>query len=154
MRDSENIEKGLLVREGEEEDRGLLTWVVLMEEVKRVGYIGGPMVAVNFSQYFLQVISIMMVGHLGELALSSTAITFSICGVTGYSLVPAVPFNTPYDRRWTRWCSKYKSLERTGSRESKESSYGCHCSDVSYSGTVYDIKLNSVRQQACFRLCF
>ncbi|XP_038692538.1 protein DETOXIFICATION 14-like [Tripterygium wilfordii] len=87
MRDSENIEKGLLVREGEEEDRGLLTWVVLMEEVKRVGYIGGPMVAVNFSQYFLQVISIMMVGHLGELALSSTAITFSICGVTGYSLV-------------------------------------------------------------------
>lgn len=58
-----------------------------IEEVKRLGYLAGPMVAVSFSQYMLQVISIMMVGHLGELALSSTAIAVSLAGVTGFSLL-------------------------------------------------------------------
>ncbi|CAH8297579.1 unnamed protein product [Eruca vesicaria subsp. sativa] len=53
----------------------------------RLSYIAGPMVAVNSSMYFLQVISIMMVGHLGELYLSSTAIAVSFCSVTGFSLV-------------------------------------------------------------------
>ncbi|KAK4763848.1 hypothetical protein SAY87_013286 [Trapa incisa] len=57
------------------------------EEVKRVGYLAGPMVAVSFSQYMLQVISIMMVGHLDQLALSSTAIAVSLAGVTGFSLL-------------------------------------------------------------------
>ncbi|PKI59791.1 hypothetical protein CRG98_019797 [Punica granatum] len=45
------------------------------------------MVAVSFSQYMLQVISIMIVGHLGELALSSTAIAVSFSSVTGFSLL-------------------------------------------------------------------
>lgn len=39
------------------------------------------------SQYLLQVFSMMMVGHLGELYLSSTAIAVSLCGVTGFSLM-------------------------------------------------------------------
>ncbi|KAI6677101.1 hypothetical protein NL676_037897 [Syzygium grande] len=47
---------------------------VFWEEVRRVGQVAGPMVAVTLSQYLLQGISVMMVGHLGELALSSTAI--------------------------------------------------------------------------------
>ncbi|OWM86265.1 hypothetical protein CDL15_Pgr011089 [Punica granatum] len=59
------------------------------KEVKRVGSIAGPMVAVSFSQYALQTISTMIVGHLGELALSCTAIAVSFAGVTGFSvLVP------------------------------------------------------------------
>uniref|UniRef100_A0A1J3G3T9 Protein DETOXIFICATION n=2 Tax=Noccaea caerulescens TaxID=107243 RepID=A0A1J3G3T9_NOCCA len=56
-------------------------------EMRRLGYIAGPMIAVNTSSYFVQVISIMMVGHLGELFLSSTAIALSFCSVTGFSLV-------------------------------------------------------------------
>lgn len=56
-------------------------------EIKRLGYLAGPMVAVVLSQYSLQVISMMMVGHLGELALSSTAIAVSLAGVTGFSLL-------------------------------------------------------------------
>ena len=44
------------------------------------------MVAVILSQYLLQIVSMMMVGHLGELALSSTAIAISLAGVTGFSL--------------------------------------------------------------------
>ncbi|KAF8040332.1 hypothetical protein BT93_B2538 [Corymbia citriodora subsp. variegata] len=60
-------------------------WKTLKEETKRMGYIAGPMVAVNLSQYFLQIVSVMMVGHLGELSLSSTAIAISFCAVTGFS---------------------------------------------------------------------
>ncbi|MBA0766070.1 hypothetical protein Gotri_015149, partial [Gossypium trilobum] len=45
------------------------------------------MVAVTLSQYLLQVISTMMVGHLGELALSSSAIAISLAGVTGFSFL-------------------------------------------------------------------
>ncbi|XP_004299024.1 PREDICTED: MATE efflux family protein 9-like [Fragaria vesca subsp. vesca] len=80
------MEKGLLVKETEEENReeGCVGFV---REVKRLGYIAGPMVAVNLSQYFLQIVSIMMVGHLGQLSLSSTAIAISFCAVSGFSLI-------------------------------------------------------------------
>ncbi|KAK2991335.1 hypothetical protein RJ640_007555 [Escallonia rubra] len=76
------MEEGLLLKGG----KGL-TWGVFGQEVKRLGYIAGPMVAVTLSQYLLQVVSVMMVGHLGELALSSTAIAMSLSGVTGFSLL-------------------------------------------------------------------
>ncbi|CAI0393185.1 unnamed protein product [Linum tenue] len=66
---------------------GALTWSVFIQELKRLGYIAGPMVAVNLSQYLLQVISLMMVGHLGELELSSTAIAVSLSSVTGFSVL-------------------------------------------------------------------
>ncbi|KAJ4973723.1 hypothetical protein NE237_006897 [Protea cynaroides] len=55
--------------------------------MKKVGYIAGPMVAVTVSQFLVQVLSVMMVGHLGELALSGTAIATSITNVTGFSLL-------------------------------------------------------------------
>ncbi|KAL4288147.1 hypothetical protein AHAS_Ahas19G0257100 [Arachis hypogaea] len=42
------------------------------------------MITVNLSTYFLQIISMMMVGHLGKLALSSTAIATSLCAVSGF----------------------------------------------------------------------
>ncbi|XP_048428875.1 protein DETOXIFICATION 12-like [Pyrus x bretschneideri] len=63
-----------------------LTWVSFFEEVKRLGCIAGPMVAVVLSQYMLRFISMMMVGHLGELALSSSSIAISLAGATGFSL--------------------------------------------------------------------
>ncbi|GFZ15946.1 MATE efflux family protein [Actinidia rufa] len=83
------MEEGLLVlneREKEREIRGL-TWAVLGKEVKSVGWIAGPMVAVTLSQYLLQVVCTMMVGHLGELSLSSTAIAISLSGVSGFSFL-------------------------------------------------------------------
>ena len=57
------------------------------EEVKRVSWLACPMVVVIMFQYLLQVISIMMVGHLGEIYLSSSAIAVSLSGVTGFSLL-------------------------------------------------------------------
>ncbi|KAI3921627.1 hypothetical protein MKW92_048673 [Papaver armeniacum] len=83
------MEEGLLQKASQEADgeNKTLTWGAFVEEAKKVGYIAGPMVAVNFSLQLIPVISMMMVGHLGELALSSTAIATSLCAVTGFSLL-------------------------------------------------------------------
>ncbi|XVE84900.1 hypothetical protein DITRI_Ditri17bG0048700 [Diplodiscus trichospermus] len=92
MEDTENksMEESLIPKEKVEEkteSKAWLAWVFFIQEVKRLGYLAGPMVAVTLSQYLLQVISTMMVGHLGELALSSSAIAISLSGVTGFSLL-------------------------------------------------------------------
>ncbi|XP_031265271.1 protein DETOXIFICATION 14-like [Pistacia vera] len=90
------MDKGLLDEKGEEERREEVSSVgngrnmgagEYVEEVKRLSCIAGPMVAVYLSQDFLQVISVVMVGHLGKLSLSSTAVAISFCAVTGFSLL-------------------------------------------------------------------
>ncbi|CAI9278543.1 unnamed protein product [Lactuca saligna] len=81
------MEGGLPLIERDDNPNRRLTWSVFGEEAKKFGYIAAPMVAVTLSQYLLQVISVMMVGHLGELALSSAAIAISISSVTGFSLI-------------------------------------------------------------------
>ena len=60
---------------------------IFVKELKKVSYMAAPMVAVSVSQYLLQVISLMMVGHIGELALSGVAIATSFTNVTGFSLL-------------------------------------------------------------------
>ncbi|KAG5528047.1 hypothetical protein RHGRI_028848 [Rhododendron griersonianum] len=50
--------------------------------MKKVGSIATPMVVVTVSQYLLQVVSMSMAGHLGEISLSSAAIATSF---TNYS---------------------------------------------------------------------
>ncbi|CAG7903952.1 unnamed protein product [Brassica rapa] len=55
--------------------------------MKKVSYMAAPMVAVSVSTYLLQVISMVMVGHLDELSLSSVAIATSLTNVTGFSLL-------------------------------------------------------------------
>lgn len=98
MRDSESMENGLLEKEREEKESRDYGWFfgairngVFVQEIKQLGYIAGPMVVVTLSQYFLQIISIMMVGHLGKLSLSSTAIAISFCAVSGFSLLVSPP---------------------------------------------------------------
>ncbi|GMH20314.1 hypothetical protein Nepgr_022155 [Nepenthes gracilis] len=84
------MEEALLLkdREGERVRIGGRTRCgVIGQEVKNVGLIAGPMVAVVLSQYMLTVISTMMVGHLGELSLSSAAIAISLAGVSGFSFL-------------------------------------------------------------------
>ncbi|KAK2458644.1 Protein DETOXIFICATION 14 [Trifolium repens] len=75
------MEKGLLAKGGSDS----ITWGVFVQEVKDVCFLALPMISVTLSQYFLQIISLMMVGHLGKLALSSTAIAISLCAVSGFS---------------------------------------------------------------------
>ncbi|XP_061338363.1 protein DETOXIFICATION 9-like [Gastrolobium bilobum] len=61
---------------------------VSVKELKRVGSMAAPMVAVTVSQYLLQVVSLMMVGHLGILvSFSGVAIASSFAEVTGFSVL-------------------------------------------------------------------
>ncbi|KAJ0240867.1 hypothetical protein HA466_0219180 [Hirschfeldia incana] len=55
--------------------------------MKKVSSMAAPMVAVAVSQYLLQVISIVMAGHLDEISLSGVAIATSLTNVTGFSLL-------------------------------------------------------------------
>ncbi|XP_061351420.1 protein DETOXIFICATION 12-like [Gastrolobium bilobum] len=64
-----------------------VTWDVFGLEMRRICHIAGPMVAVISSQYLLQVVSIMIVGHLGELYLSGAALAISLATVTGFSFL-------------------------------------------------------------------
>ncbi|KAJ4825173.1 Protein DETOXIFICATION 16 [Turnera subulata] len=56
-------------------------------EAKNQLWLAGPLIAVSMLQYCLQVISIMFVGHLGELALSSASMASSFASVTGFSVL-------------------------------------------------------------------
>ncbi|KAK9200050.1 hypothetical protein WN944_015245 [Citrus x changshan-huyou] len=62
-------------------------WVVSLKEIKKVSSIAAPMVAVTVLQYLLQVVSVIMVGHLDELSLSGASIATSFTSVTGFSLL-------------------------------------------------------------------
>jgi hypothetical protein len=74
--------------EGKREERKwAITWEGFVQELKKAGCIAAPMVAVSVLQYLLQVVSVIIVGHLGALALSSAAIATSITNVTGFSLL-------------------------------------------------------------------
>lgn len=59
----------------------------ITEEAKKQLWLAGPLVAVSMLQYCLQVISIMFVGHLGELPLSGASMATSFASVTGFSLL-------------------------------------------------------------------
>ncbi|KAL5726426.1 Protein DETOXIFICATION 16 [Ranunculus cassubicifolius] len=50
-------------------------------------WLAGPLIVVSLLQYSLQVISIMFIGHLGELSLSSASIATSFASVTGFNLL-------------------------------------------------------------------
>ncbi|KAJ4960054.1 hypothetical protein NE237_019964 [Protea cynaroides] len=59
----------------------------IVEEMKKQLWLAGPLTCVSFLQFSLQVISIMFVGHLGELPLASACLGTSFASVTGFSLM-------------------------------------------------------------------
>lgn len=60
---------------------------VIFEEVKKQLWLAGPLISVSLLQYCLQMISVMFVGHLGELPLSGASMATSFASVTGFSLL-------------------------------------------------------------------
>ncbi|KAI3856681.1 hypothetical protein MKX03_026806 [Papaver bracteatum] len=60
---------------------------IIIEEVKKQLWLSGPLVTVNVLQFCIQLISIMFVGHLGELSLSGASMATSFATVTGFSLL-------------------------------------------------------------------
>ncbi|KAL2602415.1 hypothetical protein AAZX31_10G253800 [Glycine max] len=79
------MEENLLAKQREKQK---VTWDGLGEEMKRIICIAVPMVIVTATQYLLQVVSIMMVGHLNNnLYLSGAALAISLATVTGFSVL-------------------------------------------------------------------
>ncbi|KAM3336815.1 protein DETOXIFICATION 16-like isoform X1 [Capsicum galapagoense] len=77
--DIQDVESPLIEESGKKDE--------ILEEVKRLLVLAGPIMSVNFLLYCLQVISIMFVGHLGELSLSGGSMATSFASVTGLSLL-------------------------------------------------------------------
>ncbi|PON31482.1 Multi antimicrobial extrusion protein [Parasponia andersonii] len=59
----------------------------ILEEVKKQLWLAGPLISVSLLQFCLQMISVMFVGHLGELSLSGASMATSFASVTGFSLL-------------------------------------------------------------------
>jgi MATE family multidrug resistance protein len=73
--------------DGEVSQQGCFCREDFIGEAKKQLWLAGPLIAVSLLQYCLQVISIMFVGHLGELALSSASMACSFASVTGFSVL-------------------------------------------------------------------
>ena len=56
-------------------------------ELKKQLCLAGPLSVVSFLQFSLSMISVMFIGHLGELRLSGCSMANSFAGVTGFSLM-------------------------------------------------------------------
>ncbi|KAL2324163.1 hypothetical protein Fmac_023221 [Flemingia macrophylla] len=73
---------------GKESEKQRVRWSCFCEEMKRIIRISVPMMLVTASQYLLQVVTLMMVGHLNDdLYLSAAALAVSLATVTGFSLL-------------------------------------------------------------------
>ncbi|CAJ2637138.1 unnamed protein product [Trifolium pratense] len=59
----------------------------LVEEVKKQLWLSGPLISVTLLNFGINLISVMFVGHLGELPLSGASIATSFASVTGFNLL-------------------------------------------------------------------
>ncbi|CAJ1936691.1 unnamed protein product [Sphenostylis stenocarpa] len=59
----------------------------IFEEVKKQLWLAGPLIFVGLLNFCIQIISVMFVGHLGELPLSGASMATSFATVTGISLL-------------------------------------------------------------------
>ncbi|KAM5553958.1 protein DETOXIFICATION 16-like [Rosa sericea] len=67
--------------------KGRFTKGELFGELKKQLLLAGPLVSSNFLLFGMQVISVMYVGHLGELSLAGASMATSFASVTGLSLI-------------------------------------------------------------------
>lgn len=77
----------------DEKDDVVITKQDIVGEVKKQVWLAGPLICVSFLQSCLQLISVMFVGHLGELALSGASMATSFATVTGFSLLVSCLFS-------------------------------------------------------------
>ncbi|CAM8964837.1 unnamed protein product [Rhodiola kirilowii] len=62
-------------------------WNNFVMELKKSSSIAAPMVAVSALQYLLQVVSVIIVGHVSQASLAAVAIATALTNVTGFSLL-------------------------------------------------------------------
>ncbi|KAK7251702.1 hypothetical protein RIF29_35125 [Crotalaria pallida] len=63
--------------------KGVIERTHVIEEVKKQLWLAGPLIFVNVLSFCIQVISVMFVGHLGELPLAGASLANSFSSVTG-----------------------------------------------------------------------
>uniref|UniRef100_A0A0E0A9Y7 Protein DETOXIFICATION n=1 Tax=Oryza glumipatula TaxID=40148 RepID=A0A0E0A9Y7_9ORYZ len=76
------LEEALLLPESCKEEE-----ITASDEVKRQLRLAGPLIAGSLLQNLIQMISVMFVGHLGELPLAGASMASSFAAVTGFSLL-------------------------------------------------------------------
>lgn len=84
---SSSINEQLIEKNNDGCNKGGLDRKEIVEEVKKQVWLAGPLIGVTLLQFCLQLISVMFVGHLGELALSGASMATSFASVTGFSLL-------------------------------------------------------------------
>ena len=67
----------------------------IVEEVKQQLWLAGPLICTSVLQYSRMMISIMFVGHLGELSLAGASMATSFAVVSGFSLLVSSSFSSP-----------------------------------------------------------
>ena len=85
-----SLESPLISQESVSETRSGAKREEILSEVKLQLKLAGPPVLFNLLLFGLQVISVMFVGHLGELALSGASMATSFASVTGFSLLVTI----------------------------------------------------------------
>eukprot|EP00252_Welwitschia_mirabilis_P022331 TRINITY_DN6010_c0_g2_i1.p1 TRINITY_DN6010_c0_g2~~TRINITY_DN6010_c0_g2_i1.p1 ORF type:complete len:275 (-),score=50.80 TRINITY_DN6010_c0_g2_i1:79-903(-) len=78
---------GLVEETGESDENFRCSGSVIGEEIKKQLIIAMPMIVMNLLQTSVQLVSVMFVGHLSELALSSASVATSFANVTGFSFM-------------------------------------------------------------------
>lgn len=78
------VEEALLAAGEPEAEEEILS---VREELKKQLWLAGPMIAGALLQNVIQMISVMYVGHLGELPLAGASMANSFATVTGLSLL-------------------------------------------------------------------
>uniref|UniRef100_A0A0A9FLN9 Protein DETOXIFICATION n=1 Tax=Arundo donax TaxID=35708 RepID=A0A0A9FLN9_ARUDO len=81
------MEDPLLAATGNEKHGGGKEESLAARDVKKQLFLAGPLIVGFLLQNIVQMVSVMFVGHLGELALSSASVATSFAGVTGFSLL-------------------------------------------------------------------
>jgi hypothetical protein len=79
----------------------------LVEEVKKQLWLSGPLISVTLLNFGINLISVMFVGHLGELPLSGASMATSFASVTGFSLLVCfslLPYQTSSVHRYMYMC--------------------------------------------------
>ncbi|BAF26307.1 protein DETOXIFICATION 16 isoform X1 [Oryza sativa Japonica Group] len=77
-----SVEEPLLVGAGEKKGESAAA-----AELKRLLRLAGPLVASGVLRNVVQMVSVMFVGHLGELPLAGASLATSLANVTGFSLL-------------------------------------------------------------------
>ncbi|KAL2342373.1 hypothetical protein Fmac_003658 [Flemingia macrophylla] len=77
----------MLDNDTEQNNKRVIERREIFEEIKLQFWLAVPLVSVGLFNFCIQLISVMFVGHLGELALPGASMATSFCSVTGFSLL-------------------------------------------------------------------